>query len=652
VRRAVVGIVLLAGLMWSGIASAQQFSYKPAGQLESGTQGRPTTKVWVPNMRFPVLKAPAYANSQVWGHGGYKGPGGGQCDQANYSYPWYDNYCEPRQWEMPLCPGGTGHQGQDIRPKTCSDATHWVVAAEAGTIIDDSGTAIKLKTSSGRTHRYLHLAPSTVVVDVGDQLQPGDKIGKISNYTGGEYPTTIHLHYDVRQYVSSDPKSGESVSQVAYLPPYPSLVESYKQLIDQSAGPYAADMEVRVLNGEDRYTRGTSEDVPDYFPGDSVRAAVYLKNAGTEPWPTSSYIGYWFESPYLRATSYRIDTDYPERDQSSWMRNSADSASANPPSDQLGEKGQLLMHAFSSGETKRVLLEMEAERYSIGAVDHPDVRTWVRRIEGLYGTQSGFFETPSDRNAFGSRIRDYAQLDVLSRDHWHFEGPNDDSFEGWSSGTHDTRIHMNNEDGLLTQKVTHDDPQLISPDWTRIDADRWNQLVLRLRSHDGPSDVAVFWAGEGESFSADRHVSFRAAGDGATNTYVVPIAAHSDWTGKVHRLRVDLLQGEAPAEDDRKWHGIADLFFQSTSAEKTNSARAGFVDRTAVALNGPTGTDVEGGSADDKADAISDGSESSEDDSPTTTVSGCRTSPGGRPSPLWMMALLVVGAQVRQQKVG
>ena len=37
----------------------------------------------------------------------------------NYSYPWRDNFCEHRHFFAGQCPGGEGHQGQDIRPSHC-----------------------------------------------------------------------------------------------------------------------------------------------------------------------------------------------------------------------------------------------------------------------------------------------------------------------------------------------------------------------------------------------------------------------------------------------------------------------------------------------------------------------------------------------------
>ena len=38
---------------------------------------------------------------------------------GNTSYPWRDNFCEARSFNVGQCPGGFGHQGEDIRPAPC-----------------------------------------------------------------------------------------------------------------------------------------------------------------------------------------------------------------------------------------------------------------------------------------------------------------------------------------------------------------------------------------------------------------------------------------------------------------------------------------------------------------------------------------------------
>lgn len=227
------GIVLMALLVCADV-SAQDFTYNPPGQLVPGSgTGRVDETVYAPDMRFPIEVPPAYPNSQVWGRGGSQGPGGGQCDEENYSYPWWDNYCESRSWTMPLCPSGQGHQGQDIRPSTCSNDTHWTVAAEDGTISSIGSYSLYLVTASGTQHRYLHMAPGSIRVSEGQSVTKGERLGRVSNAffdsSGNSVPTTIHLHYDIIQNVSG-------LGNV-YVSPYMSLVRSYEALLGIESTP-------------------------------------------------------------------------------------------------------------------------------------------------------------------------------------------------------------------------------------------------------------------------------------------------------------------------------------------------------------------------------------------------------------------------------
>lgn len=213
--------VMVAAVLLASNALAAEFTYRPPGELVPGSgKGRVDTKVYVPGMRFPIEAAPAYANSQVWGAGGSMGPGGSQCSASNYSYPWRDNYCESRSWDMPLCPSSTGHQGQDIRASTCAKDVHWVVAAADGTITNVGSYSVYLTGADGTRYDYLHM--SNVTVAVGAKVKRGQRLGKVSNVFGGT-PTTIHLHFNLRQNVGG-------VGTV-YVPTYMSLVKSYEELI-------------------------------------------------------------------------------------------------------------------------------------------------------------------------------------------------------------------------------------------------------------------------------------------------------------------------------------------------------------------------------------------------------------------------------------
>ena len=196
--------------------------HRPAGELvaHSGA-GVAATTVFVPNMRFPVEASPAYLNSQVYGVGGLKGPRGSAGDPRNYQYPWRDNFCEARSRTTPLCPGGKGHQGQDVRPAGPGAAKYWAVAAERGRIARIGTYSVVLIGASGTEYRYLHLAMHRLAVRAGDVVQLGQKIGLISNDFGAT-KTTVHLHFEMLQNVDG--------RGLRHVPPYTSLVSAYEKL--------------------------------------------------------------------------------------------------------------------------------------------------------------------------------------------------------------------------------------------------------------------------------------------------------------------------------------------------------------------------------------------------------------------------------------
>jgi MYXO-CTERM domain-containing protein len=209
-------------LLGSRALADDTFSYDPPGVLVPGSgDGRADDHVYVPGLRFPIETGPAYLNSQVWGHGGNNGPGGGQCDPENRQYPWHDNYCETRSWDMPLCPAGTGHQGQDMRAGTCEKDTHWVVAGADGTVSHIGSYTVYVTTDDGTRLDYLHMG--SVQVNVNDVVKRGDRLGKVSNVFG-DTPTTIHLHFNIQQNV-------EGIGTV-FVPPYMSLVAAYQAQVN------------------------------------------------------------------------------------------------------------------------------------------------------------------------------------------------------------------------------------------------------------------------------------------------------------------------------------------------------------------------------------------------------------------------------------
>ncbi len=277
-KRIVLALVLLAGASMSSSAFAQAFSYTPPGKLYPANAGKGVAenRALAETMRFPIESGPAYANSQVWGRGGYLLGKGAECDKENFSYPWHDNYCEARDWNMPLCPGGTGHQGQDIRAASCKDKTHWTVATVDGTIISASGPGtgnpgyqVLLVGADGTRYRYLHM--SNVIVKTGQKVKQGQRLAQVSREFNGT-PTTVHLHFDLMQNVAPH--------GLVFVSPYMSLVRSYERLLGiyDAGAPDAGGGDAEPPIG----TTGPSPDAPD-DEDDEVLAAAPLDRLSALP---------------------------------------------------------------------------------------------------------------------------------------------------------------------------------------------------------------------------------------------------------------------------------------------------------------------------------------------------------------------------------
>jgi hypothetical protein len=245
------------------------FTYYPPGSLiphtglKPGLGGDQDSTVYA-RLRFPMNDAPAFANSQSfnnWGDCDFTGrsprrvrakgasyeckvngrplvfdEGGG----GNYQYPWRDNFCEHRHFPVGQCPGGEGHQGQDIRPSFCKKFNDGadrcepyqqdVVAVHDGMILRTrKQEAVFLFVNSPTAHvrvRYIHMSPKQLDADgmlSGRRLKEGETVGKVGNYNDYERGTSYHLHFDMQV---------PTELGYVFVNPYMTLVSAYERLID------------------------------------------------------------------------------------------------------------------------------------------------------------------------------------------------------------------------------------------------------------------------------------------------------------------------------------------------------------------------------------------------------------------------------------
>ena len=213
-------------------------------------------------MRFPIAQAPGYVKSQSfmpWGdcyHTGTVGRTGrkggsyhcklndkplvfDESAAENFNYPWRDNFCELRDFLVGQCPGGYGHQGEDIRPANCvfnnaeSDRCmpyqHDVAAVHDGIIRrlpGNIGVYIVVNSENERVRfRYLHMNPNFMDAEGflnGRQVSEGEIIGKVATWGDYERGTSYHIHFNMQVFT----KIGW-----VWVNPYVTLVAAYERQI-------------------------------------------------------------------------------------------------------------------------------------------------------------------------------------------------------------------------------------------------------------------------------------------------------------------------------------------------------------------------------------------------------------------------------------
>ena len=234
-----------AGIAERPAERSSDFTYRPSGDIitrnGSRNPGGHADFTAYAQIRFPLEKAPAFAHSQFYAsRRSSDKPLAPEESVGGYtSYPWQDNFCEARSFGVGQCPGGYGHQGQDIRPAPCprhSDGADRcdrnrkaVVAVRDGVLIrslKQQAATLQINTSNEHMRfRYMHMNPASLDADGvlnGRRVEEGEKIGVVSNYLDRPNGTTRHLHFDVQVFTRDG---------WLWVNPYVTLISAYERLI-------------------------------------------------------------------------------------------------------------------------------------------------------------------------------------------------------------------------------------------------------------------------------------------------------------------------------------------------------------------------------------------------------------------------------------
>jgi hypothetical protein len=232
------------------------FTYRPVGDIiaNSGSrkQGGRADFTAYSQIRFPLQKLPDFVHSQEFGNRRSHDKPLDELAGGITSYPWRDNFCEARSFNVGQCPSGFGHQGQDIRPAPCPPDTEGaaehcdpkhraVVAVRDGVVIrsrEQQAATLQINTRTEHIRfRYMHMNPAVMDADGilnGRHVDEAEKIGVVSNYLDHPNGTTRHLHFDVQVFTRDG---------WVWVNPYVTLVSAYERLIrgrGREVGPEAA----------------------------------------------------------------------------------------------------------------------------------------------------------------------------------------------------------------------------------------------------------------------------------------------------------------------------------------------------------------------------------------------------------------------------
>jgi len=214
------------------MAASPDFTYHAGGDIIARSsvrrRGGHADFAAYSQIRFPLEKGPAAVRSQSFGK-----------KKLESVYPWRDNFCEARSFQVGQCAAGFGHQGQDLRPapcppnstseSSCHPRKQAVVAVRDGVLIrSQKQQAATLQINTRNEHirfRYMHMNPSTMDADGilnGRPVAEGEKIGVVSNYLDFPNGTSYHLHFDVQVFTRDG---------WIWVNPYTTLIASYERLI-------------------------------------------------------------------------------------------------------------------------------------------------------------------------------------------------------------------------------------------------------------------------------------------------------------------------------------------------------------------------------------------------------------------------------------
>ena len=269
----------------------------------------------------------------------------------------------------------------------------------------------------------------------------------------------------------------------------------------------------------------------------------------------------------------------------------------------------------------------------------------------------------------------FTQLDIPSPEQWQFDAGEEEMLEGWESCLEErggasppAQPVVDIEAGALLLAAHR--ACVSAPPWTHVNADRYDEIVLRLSKSEAPTTLKLTYAAQADALPDARPLYVTIPAQSSQHTLLLSMAEHPSWSAQIRAIKIETLSDDTLAGATI---GVDAIFFQSSQDQSTSAAIEGYVSLpfTPVSTTPPepqmqgTGDDVNPGGMDptpnqpDTSDPLTPDMQgtmepSMEEPPPEAyhVKDGCNTTTPARPSsttPL-LLLLLATGAFSRARR--
>jgi MYXO-CTERM domain-containing protein len=299
---------------------------------------------------------------------------------------------------------------------------------------------------------------------------------------------------------------------------------------------------IDLVGGTDRFTDGLSAGVIDVFEGDRASIAVRFENRGAET-AAGVVVAIDLDGDYLSAGDYVIErASGPE---APFELDPANESPENPPHEEaLDGTLELALGDIAAGESKRITLDVDVVGYAADQALPPEVRGWVRSIDGHYAQETfgGTIDAPGAPQTFGGgRLEIVQRADIYSKTRWEWETDRREGATAKSGGS------LSVADGAVSLAAEGEGAYVATPS-TEVLADDGTRIVLRARRSGGDGAAALLIAHDdsGDLEDAER-IDLDLPDDGAFHELRIEGGDEPALVGTITRVAIVPFEG-APGD--------------------------------------------------------------------------------------------------------